>query len=1221
MPHLYSEGLRPAAAAFMTPPPAGSPLDATHVPAASSTAMAVPGNPDALAERFAHLAAAICQMPMALISLLDGDRFYLLSQVGFAWPSHLPRRQTLCAQALWHKGVLAVTDARLEPSLAQHPWVTQAPGVRAYAAVPLLVRPGEPLGVLSVLGDSPKHLNTHQKLQLHLLADLVAQQLDQHAGQRALWQQWQSSQTALQALHEHLPALFCTLDEQARVLRASQHWLQHAGQPAAKVLGQPLWQWVAAEDRTNLAAQLHQLHSTGRLPAFPLRLLAADGSSTAVSVQLLLGAETPSPRVYLFAEAAQGLDAYTPFEPWAQALPEGLVRLDAQGSICQSNRQAALWLGLSDTATGPQRLQDIWPDACPPLAAGQYTALPSPADGTPLQLSLWQNPPPGKGFTALLQHPGQPHPELAALEALNRRVAVSTQAASIGVWQWDKASNRLSWDDTLHRLFHWPRTRPLSLNLWLEAIHPEDAATVERTVLRALAGLDLAECEFRVPLASGALRYMQACASVERDAQGQPLGLMGTCWDITPQRATELQLRESHRFLARTGSLAGVGGWEMVLPAGPIIWSEQTCRLHEVPEGFSPSLEEAIGFYAPEARPMIQAAVASAIALGQDFDVELPLISARGRQFWARAVGSVEYENGQAVRLVGAFQDITLRKAIEQQLEEHHQLLQVTLDSIADAVITTDLDGHVRWLNPVAESLTGWRKDDALGQGIEQVFATLYEQTRTPNPSPVRLCLQQGESLSLYQPLVLLAKDGRELGIQHSASPIRHSDGNTLGCVLVFNDVSEQRRLSREMSYRATHDALTGLVNRSEFESRLHAGLQLASGRESALMFIDLDQFKVVNDTCGHAAGDELLRQISALLQRCMRTQDTIARLGGDEFGVLLEHCTTQQAQRVAQKICDEMEHFRFFHEGRRFRLGTSIGLVPMDGRWDSVAALLQTADSACYAAKEAGRNRVHLWRPADQSLEARQGQMQWVSRIEQALDEDLFTLFGQRICQIDGPQGGLHCEILLRLQNPDGEWVSPQVFLPAAERFHMATRIDRWVVSQLFTWLATQGAQLPIELIAVNLSGQSVGDKAFHRFFLTALEEASFNRECLCVEITETAAITNLTEAQVFIQQLRALGVKVALDDFGAGASSFGYLKTLPVDFLKIDGRFITHLLHDALDNAAVRCFQDVARVIGVKTVAEFVECPEVLSALKDLGIDYAQGFLLHRPEPLANL
>jgi diguanylate cyclase (GGDEF)-like protein len=385
------------------------------------------------------------------------------------------------------------------------------------------------------------------------------------------------------------------------------------------------------------------------------------------------------------------------------------------------------------------------------------------------------------------------------------------------------------------------------------------------------------------------------------------------------------------------------------------------------------------------------------------------------------------------------------------------------------------------------------------------------------------------------------------------------------------------------------------------------------------MLYIDLDQFKVVNDTFGHMAGDQMLQQVSAQLGQCIRSSDVLARLGGDEFGVILEQCDAEQAHRVASQICDRLEHFRFVYLERRFHIGASIGLVPVDDRWPTTAAVLQAADSACYAAKDAGRNRVHSWFNTDQVVLARHGEMQWVTRLEQALDENRFELYAQRILPLDSKEKHVRYELLLRLLEPDGTLVLPDVILSAAERFHMASRIDRWVVKRVFSWMALHRDQLAhVDSISVNLSGQSIGDRAFHGYVRDLIDTLHFDANKLCFEVTETAAITNLSAATEFIESLRLRGVYFALDDFGSGASSFGYLKALPVDYLKIDGQFIVNLEHDPIDQAVVRCICDVAQAVGKRTIAEFVETSTVARLLQEMGVDYIQGYCVHVPAPM---
>jgi diguanylate cyclase (GGDEF)-like protein/PAS domain S-box-containing protein len=813
----------------------------------------------------------------------------------------------------------------------------------------------------------------------------------------------------------------------------------------------------------------------------------------------------------------------------------------------------------------------------------------------------------------------------ARFKALSERLASIIEGTGAGTWEWNVQTGETKVNERWAAMLGWSLAEmgPVTNEFMASIGHPDELAQIRGLLNEHFAGhTDSFVRESRLRHRDGSWVWIEDRGRlVSRTPDGRPEWVFGMHMDISERKRRDEALRKSEALLNRTGEVAGVGGWELDLLTGTVWWSAETRRIHAVAPDYVPALSEAINFYATEARPVIQAAVERAMTSADGWDLELPLIRATGQRIWVRAVGAAEFEDGKPVRLVGAFQDITLLRSVSAELAEQHQLLRVTLQSIGDAVITTNSSGIVTWLNPVAERMTGWLNTQAKGYPVEQVFHIVNEETREPAENPVARCLQQGKVAGSAKRTVLISRQGEEFGIEDSASPIRHEGGDMLGVVLVFHDVTEQRRLSGEMSYRATHDALTGLVNRAEFETRLSRALRKAHDdrSEHALLFIDLDQFKLVNDACGHSVGDQLLKQVSKLLGETVRTRDTLARLGGDEFGVILEQCSAEKAQRVAQQICERMDDFRFMHDERRFRIGASIGLVPVDSRWPTTAAVLQAADSACYAAKDAGRNRVHTWFDTDQAMRARQGEMQWAARLEQALDENRFVLYAQRIEALSPQSHGLHAEVLLRMIDIDGSIVQPGAFLPAAERFHFASRIDRWVLRHAIAALSPLVNRASVDTLCVNLSGQSIGDRAFHREALDTLSQAG-HELCrqLCLEITETAAVTNMADASVFIDQVRALGVRIALDDFGAGASSFGYLKSLKVDLIKIDGQYIRDLIDDPLDDAAVRCFVDVARVVGIQTVAEFVDRPEVLARVREIGIDFAQGFLLHRPEPL---
>jgi diguanylate cyclase (GGDEF)-like protein/PAS domain S-box-containing protein len=570
-------------------------------------------------------------------------------------------------------------------------------------------------------------------------------------------------------------------------------------------------------------------------------------------------------------------------------------------------------------------------------------------------------------------------------------------------------------------------------------------------------------------------------------------------------------------------------------------------------------------------------------------------------------------------------QDIVERRRVEQALFAEKERAQVTLHSIGDAVITTNAEGIVEYLNPVAETLTGWSVAEACDRPLSAVFHKVDEHSHKPVPDPVAQCFAQGRVTGSADPGVLISRSGREYAIQDSVAPIRDREGEVLGVVLVFNDVTEARRLAREMSHQATHDVLTGLVNRREFEHRLRRVLETARKEqvEHALCYLDLDQFKVINDTCGHAAGDELLRQLGHLLQQQVRERDTLARLGGDEFGALLEHCSLQQARRVADALRQAVEAFRFVWEDKGFRVGVSIGLVPITEASESLTAVLRAADSACYAAKEMGRNRIHLYHEGDAELARRHGEMQTVGQINRALEEDRFHLVFQPLAPINGHDGeGAHYELLLRMSDENGRIVLPGTFLPAAERYNLSTKLDRWVTSTAFEWLADHPDHLQhLSLCSINLSGLSLGDEEFLAFVTRAFKERHFLPQKVCFEVTETAAIANLSSATRFLTVLKDLGCRFALDDFGSGLCSFAYLKHLPVDFLKIDGVFVKDIVDDPIDLAMVKSIHEIGRAMGKLTIAEYVENQAILGKLREIGIDYAQGFGIGRPQSIEEL
>ena len=575
--------------------------------------------------------------------------------------------------------------------------------------------------------------------------------------------------------------------------------------------------------------------------------------------------------------------------------------------------------------------------------------------------------------------------------------------------------------------------------------------------------------------------------------------------------------------------------------------------------------------------------------------------------------------NGRLVRLLGVEVDITERKLYEDALFREKESAQITLQSIGDGVITTDAKCNVEYVNPVAEELTGWKVDDASGRPIDEIFRGFHEETCEPLENPLAVAIRRDRAIKSVRPTLLIRRDGNELYIESTASPIRDGKASVSGGVLVFHDVSESRDLNRRLSYHASHDILTGLVNRAEFENRVERALKSAKARETsyALLYLDLDQFKIVNDSCGHSAGDALLGQLGTLLKSKIRWRDTLARLGGDEFGVLLESCSLDEAMNTAETLRVAIGEYKFVWEERTFRLGVSIGVVPITADNENVAALLTAADSACAAAKEAGRNRIHSFQENDIDLMRRRREMQWAARINNALEEDRFELFRQTILPLQAEEEGAHYEILLRMRDENGGIISPGLFIEAAERYGITPSIDRWVIRSAFRWLVSEADERErLTLCSINLSGQSLGDEKFLPFVVDQFQMSGIDATKICFEITETAAIASYSQANRFINALKELGCMFALDDFGTGLSSFGYLKHFPVDFLKIDGSFVKEILHDPIDREMVRSINEIGHLTGKRTIAEFAENEEIITMLKGMGIDYAQGYGVSEPK-----
>ena len=801
------------------------------------------------------------------------------------------------------------------------------------------------------------------------------------------------------------------------------------------------------------------------------------------------------------------------------------------------------------------------------------------------------------------------------IESLSEGVALYDANDRLVVWNSRYREFHKSYEDLLVPGAYWPEIQRKRAERGFFPLYGED---IEEWVARELELRGSAKNR-EIPASGG--RWFEY--SHRPTQQG---GFVSTWRDISGQKRAQKALEESEALLSQSAEIADLGYavWDCVGEKYITVSDRWAGIFQYTKEAFVSTfatLETAFGLIYPEDRDRFSAYYHDPELDHKAPDVEYRIVRRDGEIRHVHQRHKQVFDgSGQLTQSLICIQDITERKLAVEELRKSHALY--------DQAEALGKLGHWEWDEVNKRLLT-----------CSEQLARIYELTV---PEALEFFSDAESELSVIHP------DDRERFEQHEldctvqpnpidiefrivtrSGAVRHihqrselliDDEN--GVIKTFGteqDITERKELLEKLAYQANHDALTGLVNRGEFERRLGRALDTSrkSGDEHALCYLDLDQFKVINDTCGHVAGDELLRQLGQSLIGCVGNRDTLARLGGDEFGVLIEYCTMAQARRVADKVCMTVAEFRFIWEERVFRIGVSIGLVPITATSESVANVLSAADSACYAAKDEGRNRVHVYHLDDTDLARRQREMWWVARIDQALEDERFQLWSQPIVPIAAGSGeGEDFELLLRLVDEGGEIVLPGAFLTAAEHYGLFTKLDRWVVETAFGWLGRNPKLLErLHLCFINLSGASLTDEEFLGFVYEQLEKTQIPPRKICFEITETAAIANLSRARTFMEALRKQGCRFALDDFGSGLSSFAYLKSLPVDYVKIDGAFVKDIVDDEVNLALVRSINDVAEVMGKRTIAESVENNSILEKLCEIGVGYAQGYAIGHP------
>jgi len=625
----------------------------------------------------------------------------------------------------------------------------------------------------------------------------------------------------------------------------------------------------------------------------------------------------------------------------------------------------------------------------------------------------------------------------------------------------------------------------------------------------------------------------------------------------------------------------------------------------------------------PAYRSLVRKAISGRLAGEPPADAyEIQLIDGGDHGIWVEANSVlINYRGEQAILTVA--QDISYRKSVEAALGRSKRQAQFTLESLGEGVITSDINGDIDYMNAAAEKLTGTTRDEATGRRLGDIVNLVDEGDRRDLGDPIMRSLTDRRRISMGSRALMIANGGdAELSIEITASPIKGPDGSLGGVVVIMHDVTETRGLAQQMTYQATHDPLTGLINRREFERRIEASLHSARDGEAShvMCYLDLDRFKAVNDTCGHMAGDNLLREISALIRDQVRESDFVARLGGDEFGMLLIGCPLKKARQIADDVIRAVRDYRFVWQDKIFTIGVSIGIVEIGKESGTIKDILSAADSACYVAKQRGRGQAHVYSAKDEVSARQRGEIHWLGLLQNALKEDQFEIHSQPIISVSGnATDGPSVEVLLRLHDEQGQIVMPKHFIKAAERYQLMPRVDRWMVQATLAAVGQGVIRLPEgRSCTINLSGQTLGEATFLEFVVDCLDHSQVDPAQVCFEISESAIMSDLEHARRFVGVLHGMGCRFGLDDFGRGIGSFASLQDLAVDFLKIDGTYTRDLVPDSLNHQVVSAITRLAGTIGFKVIAEQVESQADFDALREIGVDFVQGYYVQRPEKL---
>ncbi|WP_181700104.1 EAL domain-containing protein [Chthonobacter albigriseus] len=809
------------------------------------------------------------------------------------------------------------------------------------------------------------------------------------------------------------------------------------------------------------------------------------------------------------------------------------------------------------------------------------------------------------------------------------RYLVGIESAGLGVWDADLQTGQCYYSPAWKAMLGYgPDEIDSGWDIWLDLIHPDDKDQAIRSGDEHMAGLTpLAKAEFRMRHKDGHWVWvLDRGKVVARDPEGRPTRMVGVQTDITERKTAERQIEILAERVQLAVEAGGIGLWHYLIGEDQLVADR---RAHEIfgtdPTRRSRGIAGWAALLHPDDRERAQKELARSLREDKPFDTVYRIVRPSGEIRHVRAFARTMRQSEGEDLLIGTCWDVTEQVTAAEALASEKERLRITLQSIADAVICTDVFGRVSFMNLAAEILTGFVEPLAVGNPLEAVFKPVHEETGEALPSLAREAIRLRRAVEQPHPAMLIRRDGDHRSIRDIGSPVIAANGEVVGAVLVVQDVTAARALQRDLAHAATHDSLTGLKNRSFFAGALGRAIEDAQphrGEPSVLLYVDLDRFKILNDTAGHHAGDALLRQVATRIAGLVRRQDVVARLGGDEFACLLLGCQPEQAEHIAQTIVDEIGQIRFPWGDRVYEIGASVGVAMLDCPGLTAETALSQADVACYAAKAGGRNRVSVYRPDSGDAFRHMADLKMAAGIKDAIQENRFRLYGQEIRDLHAPLArGRSVELLTRMVASDGTVVMPGAFIPPAERFELMAVLDRWVLRTAIRDFGAAIMAIPGLTIAVNLSANSLSDPGLWPYLSAELQAGSLHPSRLTLEITETAMINNFVAAERFVSEARAFGCRISLDDFGSGVSSFSYLKRFRVDAIKIDGAFVRQIGGNGFDRTIVRLIGEVAAGLGIEAIAECIEDTDALEALAELGVRYGQGFLFHRPEPLGDL